>query len=163
MTDEPARSHDAVPPIASLRVSTSVPRPIRARATRIATHWFLPLAAAALSAACAIEGARTPVVIDARGPTQPGDLREVRQDTIVRFATGAPGLIRKGTQWRRVGRIPQGEVHAPVGNAFALGDARQPEAYLVTVGGRLVGFYLPVEQAFSPLDLAAPTHLWEAN
>jgi hypothetical protein len=49
-----------------------------------------------------------------------------------------------------VGRTSEGDVYKPVGRVFTVEGAHIHEAYLVLVGNRLVGFYLPVERAFAP-------------
>ena len=49
------------------------------------------------------------------------------------------------------GAIAQGTVYRAAQGVFTLEGANIHEAYLVLRGQELVGFYLPVEQAFSPL------------
>ena len=56
-----------------------------------------------------------------------------------------------GGRWRYIGRIPNGSVYQAAQGVFTVEGANIHEAYLVVQGRRLVGFYLPVEQAFSPL------------
>ena len=60
--------------------------------------------------------------------------------------------LRVGSQWRLVGRIPQGGVYQPVDGVFTLESAHVHEAYLVIDGRTLVGAYLPVERAFVAVE-----------
>jgi predicted acetyltransferase len=48
------------------------------------------------------------------------------------------------------GRSQEGQVYKPVDGVFTVEGAQVHEAHLVLEGDRLVGFYLPVERAFSP-------------
>lgn len=58
--------------------------------------------------------------------------------------------LQAGSQWRRVGALPQGDVYRSMNGLFTL-QARQGEAYLVASSGKLLGFYLPGESVFTPL------------
>jgi hypothetical protein len=51
-----------------------------------------------------------------------------------------------------VGLLPQGQVFRPVGTVFTIEGANMHEAFLVIQDARLVGFYLPGEHAFAPLE-----------
>lgn len=57
-----------------------------------------------------------------------------------------------GSQWRRVGALPQGDVYRSQSGLFTIQTRRQGEAYLVATSGKVVGFYLPGESAFMPLS-----------
>ncbi|WP_244240449.1 hypothetical protein [Achromobacter agilis] len=57
-----------------------------------------------------------------------------------------------GSQWRRVGALPQGDVYRPLSGLFTIQTRRQDEAYAVASSGKLLGFYLPGESAFLPLS-----------
>lgn len=59
--------------------------------------------------------------------------------------------LRSGSQWRRVGALPQGDVYRAQDGLFTIQTRRQGEAYLVASSGRLLGFYLPGESAYLPL------------
>lgn len=74
----------------------------------------------------------------------------------IRLPTGYTRTLRAASAWRFAGNLPQGEVYRPVGDVFTLEGAHIHEAYLVLRDGSLVGFYLPAERAFSPLDKALP-------
>jgi hypothetical protein len=68
-----------------------------------------------------------------------------------RLPTGYDRTLPAASHWRRVGRLPQGEVYRPIGIAFAIEGKQVHEAYLVVSGSTLRGFYLPGESAYSPL------------
>ncbi|MFD4840764.1 hypothetical protein ACFWP0_24920 [Achromobacter sp. NPDC058515] len=57
-----------------------------------------------------------------------------------------------GSQWQRVGALPQGDVYRSLGGLFTIQTRRQNEAYVVASSGKLVGFYLPGEAAYLPLS-----------
>ncbi len=75
----------------------------------------------------------------------------VRDSVTVKLDTGYTRVIMAGSAWRFVGTIPQGRVFRPVDDVFSIEGANVHEAHLVLDSGRLVGFYLPVEGAFSPV------------
>jgi hypothetical protein len=89
---------------------------------------------------------------------QPADTIEVLQDQKVSVGPGYDRVIGRGTTWTRVGRSNEGDVYKPVGRVFTVEGAHVHEAYLVLADDRVVGFYLPVERAFSPAP-GGPTAL----
>jgi hypothetical protein len=89
---------------------------------------------------------------------QPADTVEVLQDQKVSVGPGYDRVIGRGTTWTRVGRSNEGDVYKPVGRVFTVEGAHVHEAYLVLADDRVVGFYLPVERAFSPTP-GGPTAL----
>lgn len=60
--------------------------------------------------------------------------------------------LAAGSQWRRVGALPQGDVYRSLNGLFTIQTRRQGEAYLVASSGKLLGFYLPGESAFMALS-----------
>ena len=74
------------------------------------------------------------------------------QSTAIRLDSGYERTVAKGTQFVEVGTLPKGRVLKPVDSVFTIEGAHIHEAYLVLDGQRIVGFYLPVERAFSPLS-----------
>lgn len=71
-------------------------------------------------------------------------------------STGYSETVKAGSTWERTGAIPQGEVYRPVGTVFSVEGANRHEAYLVISADRIVGFYLPGEEAFAPLPQPVP-------
>jgi hypothetical protein len=109
----------------------------------------LLLAACAL-AACAPEVVRVPIVPPASAAGHPDTIVLARQ-AVVRIGTGYDRTLASATRWRFAGVIPQGVVYRAAQGVFTVEGANIHEAYLVLRGDELVGFYLPVERAFSPL------------
>ncbi|WP_346430271.1 hypothetical protein [Cupriavidus basilensis] len=92
------------------------------------------------------------------------DGTEVRSIVILATAkiqldTGYSRELAETSVWKRVGRVPQGTVYQPVGTIFTIEGRQVHEAYLVLKDKKLVGFYLPGEQNYSPLSTAVPLTL----
>lgn len=68
-----------------------------------------------------------------------------------RLGTGFPTILRFGTVWRRVGEIEAGAVYFTEDQIVKVEASNIHEARIVVSGGRLVGFYLPVEKTYAPL------------
>ena len=77
----------------------------------------------------------------------------------VRLDSGYSRTLAAGVRLADAGMIPEGRVLKPVSTVFTVEGTHQHEAYLVERSGRLVGFYLPVERAFSPLSESVPIQL----
>ncbi|KQZ98270.1 hypothetical protein ASD71_23600 [Achromobacter sp. Root565] len=60
--------------------------------------------------------------------------------------------LPSASRWQRVGALVQGDVYRSLGGLFTIQTRRQGEAYLVASSGKLVGFYLPGETAYMPLN-----------
>lgn len=78
-------------------------------------------------------------------------MKTIAQDASVELDTGYTRSLKAGTQWIQAGTVSQGGVYKPYKDVFTLEGAHIHEAYLVVSEGQLVGFYLPVEGAYSPL------------
>lgn len=102
-----------------------------------------------LLAACAPEVVRQPTQL-MPVTEQPASAIEILEDASVPVGPGYQRVIPRGSIWTRVGRAVQGEVFKPVDRVFTVEGTHIYEAYLVLDGDRVVGFYLPVERAFSP-------------
>jgi hypothetical protein len=100
-------------------------------------------------AACAPEVVRRPTQITSMEGV--GESIEILADLRVAVGPGYDRVISKGSVWSRIGRSGEGEVYKPVNQVFTVEGAHVHEAYLVLDGDRVVGFYLPVERAFSPV------------
>jgi len=74
----------------------------------------------------------------------------------VRLASGYSRELRAGSLWQPVGHISQGNVLRPVGFVFTIEGRQVHEAYLVIKANTLVGFFLPGESRFSPLNPPQP-------
>ena len=69
----------------------------------------------------------------------------------VRLSTGYERAIPSGTEFIVFGKIPEGIILRPTSYVLTVEGAHVHEAYLVVDQNHIVGFYLPVEHAFSPL------------
>jgi hypothetical protein len=93
---------------------------------------------------------------------QPRDLSSVPQAEQKRYVASRPATLRldsgynrtisAGTQFTQIGRIKEGAVLKPLSTTFTVEGAHMHEAYPVLDDRRIVGFYLPVERAFTPLS-----------
>ncbi len=68
--------------------------------------------------------------------------------------SGYQRRIESGTELVPFGSVRQGQVLRPTNAVLTVEGTHVHEAYLVVAEGRLVGFYLPFEKAFSPLTRA---------
>src|SRR5687768_14296820 len=90
---------------------------------------------------------------------QPTETIEVLNDVSISVGVGYQRMIPRGSAWTRVGRVAEGDVYKPLDRVFTVEGAHVHEAYLVLAGDRVVGFYLPVERAFSPAPDGPNTRL----
>ncbi len=74
----------------------------------------------------------------------------------ISLSTGYSTTLRANTRWELVGTIAQGEVYRTKDQIVTLEGAHIHEAYIVVRPGSLVGFYLPVERTFSPIEPGKP-------
>jgi len=133
-------------------------RVLRALATLLRWRLVVPLSALAL-AACAPEVVRQPAQMTPI-TEQPGGSIEILEDASISVGpVGYRRVISRGSVWMRIGRLVEGEVYKPVDRVFTVEGAHIHEAYLVLDGDRVVGFYLPVERAFSPVPGGPDTRL----
>ena len=76
---------------------------------------------------------------------------ELAADVDVDIGFGYHRVLKRGTKWRPVGRLPQGDVYTTGDQVLTVEASNIQEAYIVLASRKLVGFYLPVEKTFSPL------------
>jgi hypothetical protein len=107
---------------------------------------------------CAPEVVRRPSQLTLRTEGSGGTI-EILQDKPITVGPGYRRVITRGSVWARVGHTGEGEVYKPVGGVFTVEGAQVHEAYLVIDGDRVVGFYLPVERAFSAASVGEDTKL----
>lgn len=119
--------------------------------SRILARLLIAAACAALTA-CAPEIERKPVDFT---PLPSGDSSSIY--TFTKEVTFSPAMgfsrtIAAGSQWRLVGRVPNGEVYRPISGVFTIESAQVHESGIVILQGKLTGFYMLVERAFVALD-----------
>jgi hypothetical protein len=68
------------------------------------------------------------------------------------LGTGYGRRLNKGTRWDYVGKIEQGEVFKTKDQILTVEGSNIFEADIVVSEDKVVGFYLPVEKTFSPLN-----------
>ena len=113
------------------------------------------LIAAALLAGCASEVKRQPVELATTVPEM-GKRYDLRDAVSFTLDSGYSRAIPARTEFAVAGRVVQGLVFKPTQTVLTIEGAHMHEAYAVLQADRLVGFYLPVERAFSPLSQAVP-------
>lgn len=74
------------------------------------------------------------------------------QQVSINLDSGYRRTIEAGAEFVGTGKIKEGVVLKPTNTVFTIEGAHMHEAYPVLEAGRIVGFYLPVERAFSPLS-----------
>lgn len=77
--------------------------------------------------------------------------------------SGYARTIAAGTEFVEIGHLKQGIVLKPTATTFTVEGANMHEAYLVVAKEHIVGFYLPVEHAYSPLSQSVVISLQERN
>ena len=108
----------------------------------LASAWFL--------VGCASEIHRVPTQFSA---STDAAVIVLGQDLTVTPTLGDPATLKAGSTWVRVGRVPEGPVYAIKNDVFMVKGRNAHEAQCVVAdGGKLIGFYLPVERAFVPVD-----------
>jgi len=87
----------------------------------------------------------------------------LRSDVKVTLVSGWATALKKGTTWKQVGTVIEGTVLKTRDQIVTVEASDIFEAEPVINGGRIVGFYLPVDKAFTPADPAAPVELDEVE
>lgn len=104
---------------------------------------------------CASEVYRMPTDFNPADKAEPSIV--LLSEVAVTPSSGYTRTLRAGSRWKFVGRIPRGKVYAVENDVFMLEGKHMHEAYCVIAEGpAVVGFYLPVEQAFAPLPSSVP-------
>lgn len=104
---------------------------------------------------CASDVARQRVDLQER----PGATLTLFNQVDVRLDSGYERTLRSGTRFKEVGRILQGRVLQPIDTVFTVEARHVHEAYLVVNDEKIVGFYLPVEAAYTPLGVPTAIQL----
>jgi hypothetical protein len=74
------------------------------------------------------------------------------EDIDVAVGTGFLTKLKAGTKWNLVGKLEYGDVYRTNDQIVTVEGSNIYEAYIVVSGKQLVGFYLPAEEAFSPIS-----------
>jgi hypothetical protein len=109
-------------------------------------------------AGCASEISRTATQFNPAAGTDARFIVVTKEITVTPSA-GYSRTLKAGSTWKYVGRIPEGAVYKIQDDVFMLVGKHMHEAYCVIANNELVGFYLAVENAFSPLSPRVPLPL----
>ena len=105
-----------------------------------------------LISACAFDVVTVERVPTKMSPTTEAvESYQLRSETTVDLGTNYSRTLKAGTRWNPVGSVPQGRVFATEDQVLTVEGSNIYEAYLVLRDAQLVGFYLPANEAFSPL------------
>lgn len=70
----------------------------------------------------------------------------------ISLGTGYSRKLKKGTKWHYIGTISYGDVFKTNDQILTVEASNIHEAYIVVSSSKVVGFYLPVERSFSPIN-----------
>ncbi len=108
--------------------------------------------------ACAFDVVRLEQVpVEIRTASGCADTFILTQDTKIDAGPGYSRTLKASSRWECVGAIPQGTIYKTKDQILTVEASNVFEANIVVADGKLVGYYLPVERSFSPLD--APQEL----
>ncbi|HET7364570.1 MAG TPA: hypothetical protein VFJ70_13470 [Burkholderiales bacterium] len=111
----------------------------------------------ALVVGCASEIQRTPTQFKA---STDAAMFLLASDVTVKPTLGYPARLRGGSTWVHVGQVPEGPVYAIKDDVFMVRGRNAHEAQcVISDGGKLIGFFLPVERAFVPVDPQVQLHI----
>jgi len=105
-----------------------------------------------LCAGCAPEIVRSTIPFVQK--TGSDEVIQLSKSTTVPNYSGAGNTLFVGTRWQYVGDVSHGKVYRSRDTVFFLRGANTHEAYLVIKDKKLLGFYLPGDKAWSPLEPA---------
>lgn len=100
---------------------------------------------------CATDLRREAVPQPAVSPVVEAAAIEFILDAHIEVHTGYHRMIPAGSVWEAIARLPHGLAYKRRNGVFTLEGAHIHEAHIVIDNRTLVGFYLPVERAFSPM------------
>lgn len=120
------------------------------------------LLALLLVSGCATEVSRAPADLAAVSQTQARRIVTV-QPIDITLDSGYRRTIKAGVVLLEFGNISAGQVYKPINTIFTVEGKHMHEAYIVLRNERVVGFYLPVEKAFSPLSQPVVLSTKEGN
>lgn len=121
---------------------------------------FAAVLAMVVLAGCASEVKRQPTEMTI-GIPEAGKRFVLRQDVSFRLDSGYQRTVPAQTEFAVAGRLAQGLVLKPTQTVLTIEGAHMHEAFAVLRDDTLVGFYLPVEKAFSTLSQSVPFPLVE--
>ena len=88
---------------------------------------------------------------------------ELLDEVNISLGTGYSRKLKKGTKWYYVGTISYGDVFKTHDQILTVEASNIHEAYIVISSSKIVGFYLPVEKSFSPVNNSEELKMREIN
>jgi hypothetical protein len=76
----------------------------------------------------------------------------LQNDVSVKLISSWASKLKKGTRWRVVGHIEQGEILKTQDQVVAVTGSNMYEAEPVIKDGKIVGFFLILENSFTPAN-----------
>ena len=73
-------------------------------------------------------------------------------DTKIKAGPGYSRILKSGTLWECVGKLSQGNVYKTKDQILTVEASNIFEANIVVADQTIIGYYLPVERSFYPLD-----------
>ena len=83
----------------------------------------------------------------------------LENEAAARSTAGYQRTLSPGSQWVSMGRVREGVVMKPVDTVLTVEGIHVREAYIVVRNDQWVGFWLPNEEAFSPVADPVPVKL----
>jgi hypothetical protein len=126
--------------------------------------WAISLFTVYCCSSCCFDVARVrqvPTKLDTKLPPKQSWTLVEKAD--VKLESWSTTKLKAGTKWVYVGRIKEGDVYKTSDQIVTVEESNTYEAYLVLSGDSLVGFYLPVENTFSPLQHSVPLNVEKSN
>lgn len=78
---------------------------------------------------------------------------ELKDEVNINLGTGYSRKLNKGTQWHYVNSITYGDIFKTKDQILTIEGSNIFEAFIVVSQKQLVGFFLPVEETYSPLSI----------
>jgi len=115
-------------------------------------------AASVLLAGCAFDVIHVDQeTVQYKPATAPESVLTLQDEVNVSIADyGSATPLRKGTTWRKVGEIDEGDVLATQEQVVTVEASNAYEAEPVVAHGEVVGFFLVVQHTFTPADPPVP-------
>ncbi|WP_146177535.1 hypothetical protein [Glaciimonas sp. PCH181] len=70
----------------------------------------------------------------------------------ITLAGGYSIMLMDGSHWVYLGNVPDGKVYKPKTGMLMNNDKLPHEFYIVAAGKQLIGFYMPEQRLFTPLE-----------
>ncbi len=88
---------------------------------------------------------------------------KLEDDVTVDLGTGYSRKLNKGTEWHYFNTISQGDIFKTNDQVLTVEGSNIFEAFIVVSEEKVVGFFLPVEETYSPLSMAKSLPMGNIN